>query len=257
MSEQKTTLIGDFTELPPIMYHQSLFAESSVKKHILGTIRPLVDGRIYVYSKAGAVALGGGKLNTYITTATKEGVVAYAAEEFDRELTITAAGVTLNEFEDGDLVIQAGTGIGEHYKIRGNTATDSDGLITLYLYDAIDTAWSTVDTRVALYPNAYNDLVVNPVDAQQRPVCVNVRPVTAEYYFWGLARGRGPLVMDVPNPAGLELDEKEVICSTNVAGCGMITTTAANADMRHKVGYVVEEADLTNTYASLIELHLI
>lgn len=255
MSDLVTTLIGDYIEQPATMFQQGLFQESSTKKHKLGTFRWLDDGRKFVYCKAGAVALDPAKLVTYITTATKEGPVAVAATQYSRQVTITAAGVSANDFEDGWLVVAAGTGIGEAYKIRSNTAT-SGGTITVNLYDAIATAWSTTDTYVALYPSPYNAVVVNPTDAQQKPVAVPWRSITAEYYFWGQVSGKGPLKMDVNAAAGQELDEKQILASTNHAGQGMLTTTPANADMKHIVGYVIEEADITDNYVALVELTL-
>lgn len=248
---------GEYNESFRTMFPQGLYEESSTKKLPLGTMRPLEDGRVYVYAKAGAVDLSPALACAFITTKTEEQTVANAASAGDKTVYVTAAGITANLWVDGWLVVAAGTGIGEYYKIRANKATDSDGVVEVQLYDAIATAWSTTDTDLAVYPSKYNGVVVNPVDAQQRPVLIPVRSVTAAYYFWGLVRGVGPLKMDVNAAAGLELDEKIILASTNHAGQGMLTTTPSNADMRHHIGYVIDEEDLTDNDVALVDVDLI
>ena len=250
-----TAKIGNFVEQEPIMFQQSLFEESSTKKHRLGTIRRLEDGRVFVYAYNGAVALSAAYLvcpgYTTPTAATPDETVTVG----DKDIHVTAAGVTASQFRDGWLLVTTSTGIGDLYKIRDNDATDSDGDVDIELYDSFRHAVTTTSTS-KLYQNPYSGVLVNPLDAQQKPLGVPTLGITASYYFWLQCKGPGPLVMDVPAAAGLELDEKLVIASTNVAGAGMITTTPANADMRHIVGELMEEQDLTNTYAALINLNL-
>jgi len=243
---------------------QGLYEISSEAKHRLGERLVLSDGREFVYCKAGSSNLSAALFHTYITTPTHEDTVTVAHSAGTTEVIVTASGVSANDFAEGYLVVTDGTGIGEIYKIRSNTATGGggSGKIKVVLYDPLITAWSTSDTDVDLYPSPYNGLVVNPTDAQQRPVCVTIRPVTANYYFWGQVKGWAPVKIDTGGAsAGQELDEKLVIASTNHAGQGMIvgSPTAGNGDYAniHPVlGVIVKEADVADDTVTLVDLML-
>jgi len=252
--------IGNYQEGPHTMFNLSLFEETTVKPHRLGTVRPLDDGRVFVLCKNGTVALAAGKLVTFITTQTNEQTVVTAAAAGDKTVYITAAGITANLWEDGTLIVTAGTGIGESYKIKGNKATVS-GVVEVLLYDAIATAWSTTDTDISVWPNPYNAVVVNPTDAQQMPVGCPQRIVTAStsstsYYFWAQVKGWGSLIIDTAgNTPGAELDEKKILASTNHAGYGMVVDApgaGTNYFGHYEVGYLVQEEDLRDNEATLV-----
>jgi hypothetical protein len=171
-------------------------------------------------------------------------------------VTITASGAAAHDYRDGYLIVTEGTGIGEMYKIKDNDAADASNLIRVQLYEGLATAWVITDTDVDLYKNPFGGVFLNPVDSQQKPVLCTVRTVTASYYFWGLKEGWGPLKMDVASAAGLELDEKFIQASTNHAGQGMLTTTPANADMKHIIGEVIKEEDISDDTVTLVRLML-
>jgi len=220
---------------------QGLYEISSEAKHRLGERLVLSDGREFVYCKAGSSNLSAALFHTYITTPTHEDTVTVAHTAGTTEVTITASGVSANDFAEGYLVVTDGTKV--------------------VLYDPLITAWDTSDTDVDLYPSPYNGLVVNPTDAQQRPVCVTIRPVTAAYYFWGQVKGWAPVKIDTGGAsAGQELDEKLVIASTNHAGQGMIKDpTASNGDYANVnpvLGIIVKEADVADDTVTLVDLML-
>ena len=113
---------GDYAESPHTMFNQALHSESATKKHNFGTRRILDDGREFVYCGAGAVDLTAGLACTYITTGVNEQTVTVAHAAGTKAVTVTCAGATLNLYAEGYLVVTAGTGIGESYKIKGNSA---------------------------------------------------------------------------------------------------------------------------------------
>ncbi len=248
--------MGSYVEQSPKFLSQGLYEVSATKKYPLGTRWKLADGREFAYCKAGAVALEAGLLGTVITTPVHEDTVTVAHPAGTKVVTITAASVTANQFEDGYLIVTEGTGIGEMYKIRSNTATDANGLIRVTLYDGLVTAWNTSDTDVDLYPNPYNGIIVNPTDSQQKPVVVTPINVPANYYYWGLVNGFGALKMAVGAGVGLELDEKYVMGSTTQAGCGMVTGTPSDADQKHIIGEIIKEEDIANGTCTLVRFIL-
>ena len=247
--------IGDFEEGPRQMFPQRLFEEKAIKQMPLGTHRQLDDGRVFVYCQNGGTELAAGRLATFITTGTNEQTVTVAEAVNDNEITITASGITADLWMDGFLVVTAGTAIGQCYKIRSNSATAS-GLVTVQLYDKLQTAWVITDTDITIYPCPYITLVVNPVDAQQKPVCCPQRIVTANYFFWGLKKGPGALIMTAANASGLELDEKIVTADTAVAGNGVTTATEADIAGKFVVGSLYAEVDITTNEAALVDFDL-
>lgn len=244
-------------------FSQGLYAISATQKERLGTVRELDDGRTFVYCLNGAVDLVAGvTCASVITSGMNEQTVTVAHAIGTELVTITDSGsaTAADAYKDGKLVVTAGTGIGQCYDILGNTAATAGTTFTVRLATGLITAWSS-DTDVTLYKNKYNGVVVNPVDGQQLPVCVTQRPVTAAYYFWGQVLGDGAMLIDVAaGTAGTELDEKLIRPSLNHAGYGYIMASPdANgilAGYRHTLGYIIDEADITDNEAVLVNIRI-
>jgi hypothetical protein len=254
----------DFKPLKATRFLQGLYAESATQKEELGTIRRMRDGRVFVYCKNGAVALAPGAVcESVITSGMNEQTVTVAHAIGTEQVTITdsGSGTAANAYAGGRLVVTAGTGIGESYDIVSNTAATAGATFTCQIEPGLATAWSTSDTDVTLYKNKYNGVVVNPTDGQQLPVCVPQRTITASYYFWGQVLGDGAMLIDVAAAAaGLELDEKIINPSLNHAGYGYIDGTpdaaAVLAGYRHILGYIIDEADITDNEAVLVNIRI-
>lgn len=243
---------------------QPLYGESSTQKERLGTIRALEDNRVFVYCKNGATALAPGAVcASVITSGMNEQTVTVAHAIGTKQVTITdsGSGTAANAYAGGTLVVTAGTGIAESYKIAGNEVASASATFTVQLEEGLATAWSTSDTDVTLYKNKYNGVIVNPTDGQQLPVCVPQRTITANYYFWGQVLGDGAMLIDVAAAAaGLELDEKIISPSLNHAGYGYVDGTpdaaAVLAGYRHILGYLVDEADITDNEAVMVDIRI-
>jgi len=265
---------------PPKVWADNLRDIGTTKLYPLGTERKTFDGDIYVYVKAGATTLAAGNFQTYLTTHVNEQTVTVAHPIGTTTVTVTDGSGTADLYADGYLVVAAGTGIGECYRIKSNTAT-SGGTVKITLYEGLATAWSTSDTDVNVYQNRYNGLIKNPHDAQQRPVCVTQWPITALYYGWALKKGYGSLVVEVLTGGGAELDEKLITASvtdTTNAGRGTLTgeavstmyasaTSGGTTDdaitaissvyaLQPILAHVVMEADCTNDEAVLVSVDL-
>ena len=268
---------------PPEVWNDLLRETGTAQLYQLGTERTTFDGDIYVYVKAGATALAAGRLMTYLTTGTNEQTVTVAHGIGTTTVTVTDASSAENDFQDGYLVVTAGTGIGECYRIKSNTISNGT-TITCELYEGLATAWSTSDTDVTMYKNRYNGIVVNPYDGQQHPCGVTQWPIPALHYGWIMKKGYGALDIEMlgsPAAGGQEKDEKIIIASTTQDhdGRGSITGSAVSTmyasatsgettcqaaitavssayALRPPVAYVVMEADCTNDEACLVAIDL-
>jgi hypothetical protein len=245
-------------------FGQGIYAQSATQKERLGTVRELDDGRTFVYCKNGAVALAPGAVcASVITSGMNEQTVTVAHPVGTTNVTITdsGAGTAANAYADGRLVVTAGAGIGESYKIISNSAAAAGLTFEVVLDNGLLTAWNIATTDVTLYVNKYNGVVVNPTDGQQIPACVPQRSVTASYFFWGQVLGDGAMLIDVAGgAAGTELDEKLIRPSLNHAGYGFINAApdaaAILAGYRHTLGYIIDEADITDNEAVLVQIRI-
>lgn len=247
---------GNYWDVGDRAFKQGIMEQSSEATCPIGTVRFLSNGNVYVYSQAGASDLGAGLFNTYITTFSTAAVAPTAHPAGTRVITATLSGVTADQYAGGKLVISAGAGIGETYDIVTNTAT-SGTTFTATLADPTATLWSASTTYLRFCENPYKALVVNPVDSQQRPVVVTPRPVTATYYFWGLARGYIGMQCDVNAAGGLELDEKILSASVTHAGFALPGASPSVRSMNAEFGHVIEEADITDNTATLCWINLL
>jgi len=195
---------------------QDIYEESSTALHKLGE-RIVIGDRVFRYAKAGSSALTAGLLVGAPCTLTSEDTVTVAHPIGTTVVTVTAASVSADDFAEGYLVVDEGTGAGETYKIKSNTAT-SGGTIQVTLYDGLKTAWSTSDTDVTLIPSPYNGLIVCPTDGIIMPVGVPLIDVTANYYFWVQVKGPAGVKVDAGDGGGNAIDERLGILSPNHAG---------------------------------------
>jgi len=255
--------MGNAEEAKPTLYNQGVYEESATQKHRLGTVRELDDGRRFVYCKATAAAIAAGIVVSK-AVAAQDCTIAAADALINlagvRKITLTLSGTpTANLYQDGYMVITAGTGIGQIYRIKGNSADDvpASGRCTLYLYDKLATAHLASDTTISIFENPYNGVLLNPAVADgdavtaEPPLGVTQRAVTASYYFWAQTWGIGSCML-IASTAGNEADEKRLIQGTTAGHLFVGPTTLEEDQVVY--GRVFESADMTTAEASLIEI---
>jgi len=187
-------LVGNYCDAPGKVFNQSLFEESSVQKHRLGTIRELDDGRKFAYALAGGT-LSAGLLTqgaVYDAYGTEIAVQA-AASVGDKHIMITygaGATATANYYRDGFIAsVKVAVYPGPMYKVRGHVAMTSGATVRVELYDAIREALTT-SCLVSLIRNPQAG-VINAVASTPTSFLTGVPPidVTSGYYFWNQVKG--------------------------------------------------------------------
>lgn len=257
-----TATRGTYQEGQNTLFTQGLFEVSASAKHRLGTRRTLDDGRSFLYCSNTAAQLAAGTCISK-AAAPQDATVAAAdvAAVGDREVTATLTGTpTAGLYQDGFMYIKAGAGIGEMYKIAGNTADDipATGRCTFYLYDAVRTLWVAANSTIGMYQNPCKSLLVNPAVAnaaattQEIVVGVTTMIVAASQYFWAQTRGFAAMVLDIDAAAGAEANEMWVIQGTT-AGSGLILADTMTPGMQI-LANAIESADQTDAEASLVNL---
>jgi len=175
-------------------FRQGIHVISATQKEAIGTLRILRDGRMFRYSKNGAVALAAGQCLMPAANDTniqnEAAAAAGAASVGDTQVTFTAAGAVTaadGHFKGGTLSIIDGAGQGYTYEIDGNPAVAASTTIYLTLSEPLRFAIVAAD-EWDLHPHS-NMGVLETTGVTVPCVGVSTGVVTAAYYFWAQTRG--------------------------------------------------------------------
>ena len=232
------------------------FAESSTQLFPLGS--ELIYGdRKFRYAQAGGVALTPGTL--------QQAKVAVGADHQDLTLTgavsagatsisIETAGtdLTLNQYAEGYLWVNDGTGEGQAFRIKSHPAHthSSDATCVFTTYDPVVTALvASATSQVSIQENIYKATVIAPHAETGDVVGVAPRPVQASYYYW--VQTSGPAAVLV---AGTVVIGNVVVRAlASVDGAAAIEVAGGSSlDVNPHVGRVIAAA--ANTEYALINL---
>jgi hypothetical protein len=165
--------------------------ETSSQKHVLGTRMTLPDARVYRYvENAGTNIAGGAVVQAAAGTAAHDqDLIVVAASAGDTTVTINTSGTyTKDQYKDGYMHINSGTGAGEVYRIKSNTAVSgATGMVlTLDEEDGLATALEagSSNCEVGLSTNPYKDVIISPTTVSNVAVGVAPTLLTADYYGW-------------------------------------------------------------------------
>ena len=165
--------------------------ETSSQKHVLGSRMVLPDGRVYRYVEtAGSNIAGGAVVQAAAGTAAHDqDLVVVAVSAGSTTVTINTSGTyTKDQYKDGYMHINSGTGAGEIYRIKSNTAVSSaTGMVlTLDEEDGLATALTAGagNCEVGLSTNPYKDVIISPTTVSNVAVGVAPTLLTADYYGW-------------------------------------------------------------------------
>lgn len=247
---------SEFIEEVPKTWVQGLYEESTTKKQTLGVIRPLADGREFVYCKLSndANAVVGQVYQSPIGDVANIANLAITANANvgDREILFTLGNSNLanelNAFEDGYAYINTGNGAGQTFKIKKHAAIAANANGTIYLYDKIRVALKSADSKLSLYKSPHRDIIVHPSPPTTTPLGVATFVVTANRYAW--FQKRGPHAAEVE---GTVVNGDIVICSESVDGT---VGPGANGASEEEYPVGVCMANNANDHWALIDFKL-
>ena len=215
----------------------------------LGMLGMTRDGNIYRWCQASGTEIAAGLFVVGESVPVHEATVTVAHAVGTETVTVTASGVSANDYAGGYITVTEGTGAGEIHRIKSNTATSGGTIaITFHAGDGLKIAWSASDTDVDIFTSLHGSVVIAPVDGQQLVVGLTQGIIPASNYFWALVQGVGTFMADIDGAAaGVELDEKAIKQSLNHAGQGFIDAapdaTKILAGYRQTLGYLLQEED--------------
>lgn len=199
------------------------------------------DGKKFRYGKNGTgsgTALVAGQLQQQAVISSnhvnRTGVTTVAGQQ-----TVTfAVGATLvssNQYAQGYLVVNAGTGAGQALQISGNTAAAQSGSPTVNLADAIITATAVSDSKFSLIPHPYSAVIQSSSTLAAGCAGVAMTALADASYGWFQTGG----VCSVLSDAGAPGAGAPITYSDDTAGAiGPYETDAVGPTL----GYMVQAA---------------
>lgn len=144
-------------------------------------------------------------------------------------LTRAASSMTVGAYEDGILVVDDGTGVGQVAKIRTNNATT----FTLYPENALSTALAVADSDLTFHVMSYWDPAAITDKVQMAQGCPQVSFAAADY-GWALTEGDGRVLAGEVLVVG-----KDFVTGDDTVGQVVKGTTAKGGFDEQNLGYCI------------------
>ncbi|MBU1067095.1 hypothetical protein KKE60_04880 [Patescibacteria group bacterium] len=127
-------------------------------------------GRTFFYAYC-TTAIGRGKLAAGAAAVANHNNLSFqtapAVGDMSVKVTLGGTAATAEQYKDGWLVVNDGTGEGRLYPIEGHSAqTSTTGTLEVFLKEAIDTAGALSESNVDLVYNRYDELLVQSSTTQ-------------------------------------------------------------------------------------------
>ena len=210
-------------------WNQGIWDVSATRKEVLGALRITKDGRKFRYARAGAAALTVGLMGQAAASVAHHIECSCAATSAGADtitVTLGATAVTANQYRDGYLNVNKGTGIGYCYYIESHPAADASATVEIRLGDRVRVDLAASGTsEVSLLYNPF-DLVTVSTTQTLLPVGLANVPVPINYYYWAQTGGAAAWLVDDTTP-GIG---SYLIMSDDTAGQAEIRVTALEID---------------------------
>jgi len=187
-------------------------------------------GRVWKYARAGGSNIARGVMTVSADQDAQRVNLSFATApavgDKKASVTIGTGAASADDYQDGWLVVQDGTGEGRAYPIEGHDAITASTAGTFVLKEAIDTAGATAEVNVDLVKNRYDDIVIGP-GSDNLDVATGVPTValTTLYYGWVQTWGACSVWQDETSGVGATLvtgDETAGTVDTGAAGDGFL-----------------------------------
>lgn len=204
---------------------QDLKVVSTIQEADLGAEIRDSDGNVFRYILNGATQADHGKLQVAEAVAanhTNQNVLLAGAVG-DRQLTLTlgATAATADQYREGSVVINSGTGVGYQYEISGHYAANSGATLVVYLTEPL-AATTAVGAKYSLVKNLCKSVIQSTT--LSKAVGVPLVDIPANQYGWVMARGTMPVLAQGAVTKGFAVKQD------NATTAGAVIVAAAATD---------------------------
>ncbi len=184
----------------------NIFTPHTDKKFPLGAQAESRDGRLWRYCKAGAAITKAKVIQSVAGTGNWQDEVQTNNPDLpsltDKLLTVTLTSTAAkDQFANGWLSVEEGTGEDELYLIRGNKAgvanasSGWDVVIEIADQGGLRLAFVAASTLTVTL-NKYEDVITAPANPTGVLVGVSLATVADNEYFWAQSKGPAPVTAD-------------------------------------------------------------
>lgn len=220
------------------------------------------DGNIFRYCHVGTAtnsgqiigpttASGGATYGAAVVVAPASAVIV----EQERPITpgsvgshyveVTIASIAANKYQGGYLVTTRGTGVGETYRIIGNTATNTPatGNLRIQLAEPIKVAL-TVSTGLIIVPSMFTDCTVTATSSPQVSGVLMSTTTSTNLWAWICTRGIVSASEDnaLAITAGHQITTSRITAGSYCSIVSASTTVALSALASPIIGYSITPA---------------
>lgn len=189
---------------------------STTREFPLGQYEDSPDGlEGYRYGKAGGAVTAGqlvaaaDNVANHLNLAVPSNVAIGASEI---TVTLGATAAAQDDYQGGLLVVNAGTGIGQQFRILGNVKAALSTACKIKIDGQLAVALASSDSKVTLYPNKFNGVTASNAVAKRR-VGVAVRSFASGDYGWFKVKGPAGVLN-----SGAAIALADPVIPVNVAG---------------------------------------
>lgn len=221
--------------IPQVIEFNPFGVESSSATHNLGEAVYLADQRIFRYGICNAsTAAAAGKLQIAPPHITNHDNMTCAVAAIGATSVTVTPGNTAgnaNIYAEGYLVINAGTGLGQTFKVKGHAAITASTAFVVQLFDPIKVALDAT-SKACLFHNSYNLFGVQTTGSRQMlPAGVPLVNIPVSNYGWLQTHGTAGVLCDTTTTLGAPQ-----VASTSVAGAVTDQTDNLGASAEFPVG---------------------
>ena len=228
---------------------QGIYESSSDQLHALGQMAMSGDGRKFRYVKAGELLVTG---DLYQNAAVSTNFVSMAVPSAEAigssnvEVTLGGTAVTANQFDEGFLVISAGTGIGQQFVIKSHDVqTATAGACTFVIEGTLAVATVAASSTVTVVKSPYVDVVKQATTPTGVAIGVAQFAIPSGEFGWLQSGGIAGVLSDSNTTSA---DAKGLSPSTTTAG-----TMALGLTTDARIGNTVQ---LTTVSAAVAPIFL-
>ena len=207
---------GHGVSAPVAFRLDAIYSQSETARYPLGAVMRSWD-RTWHYCQASETLTAGDAVSGLPYSFT-EAPVTVAHAIGTRTVTVTngnAATIYANDLAGGELTVYEGTGAGDSYIIKSNTAAVTTATMSITLATGLVTAWVVANTDLSVCGPIWRVQQGNTTGIE-KPVGTTRIDVTDEYYFWAQTYGLAPACWDVTE--GALIDEVGLTLGTGTAG---------------------------------------
>lgn len=220
----------------------NIYDTHTIPKYAMGYLIERADGNRYRYCNIGTATNAGQLVGQTTTTAgaTYGAAVVVApasavvvqseypilpGQVGSHFIEVTIAGIAANKYEGSYLITTRGTGVGDTYRIIGNTATNTPatGNLRIQLYEAIKVAM-TAATGLTIVPALYSDLAATTTSSASVTGVLMSTTTSTNLWAWVCTKGIVGCTEDATNAV---VQGQQIIASRVTAGSYASSTIGA------------------------------